>query len=176
MGDTGGGRAPSTSSMHGYDDDYNAVVAAAQCDNIDGGILSGLSIAECCNIGGVCLTADGLNEWMDNNVDCSFGLFVNDFLTCTEEHIESEETLVRFTVFAVNRLRCLLSLPFKAWRNREYDNSDGDCWSEMDRSAGDTLVREWCFLERPVIQETSCSAPAALDGSTQSHSDTDGDL
>ena len=67
--------------MHGYDDDYIAVVAAAQCDNIDGGILSGFLIAECGNVGGVCLTADGRNEWMDNNVDRSFGLFANDFLT-----------------------------------------------------------------------------------------------
>ena len=35
--------------------------------------------------------ADAFNEWMDMNMDCSFGLFVNDFFTCAEDHIEAEK-------------------------------------------------------------------------------------
>ena len=69
--------------------------------------------------------ADDLSAWMDINVDCSFGFFVNDLLACTEDHIDSEVALVRFSSFAVSRLRRLLFLPFSAWRN--ICSSDGIC-------------------------------------------------
>jgi hypothetical protein len=71
-----------------------------------------------------------LLQWIQTYVDNSWGIFINGYLECAEDHINSEEELAKQASFMFHRLRHTLSSYITAWRLVQRPRDDAEHISE----------------------------------------------